>query len=282
MKSIIKWLGSKNKLLPIIKENMPLEYNKYIEPFFGSGTLFFNLQPEKAVINDINENIISLFKIVKDENEKDKLYNEIKKLDEQYYKLPFEKRKEYFFSIRDLFNTMTEPDIKKITLFVFLTNRCFNGIFKINKHGKCIVGFGEIKNAKRKNTIDKDKLDEMSKYLYENDILILNKDFNDIIEFSKENDFVYLDPPYVKNDKNSFTMYSKNDFGKEDNNRLYEMFKYLDNKKVKILMHNHNTDEIREKYKEWTIIPLKVNRFMSGRKNMKKMDYYNEVLIKNF
>ena len=287
IKSIIKWLGSKNRLLPVLEQNIPQKFNRYYEPFFGSGTLFFYLQPSNAVINDINEDIYNLYKIILDKNKQKLFMSRIRTLDNKYYILPFNKRKEFFFNVRDKFNKLknNKENIKRSIYFVFLTNRCFNSIFKTNKYGNCIVGFGELEGSKRKDTINKNNLINVIDYLSNNKIKIYNKDFEELLrihEKPKKGDFVYLDPPYFKDDKNSFTMYDKNDFGIEENIRLLELFKWLDKRGVYVMMSNHNVPQIKKMYKDYNIIPIKVDRFVSGRKNNHKMEKYNEVLIKNY
>ena len=295
LKSPIKWLGSKNRLLPKIYDNIDIDTIekikngkiKYFEPFFGSGTFFFSLKPKIAILNDLNTNIIYLYNTIKDKKKLGKLHNLLSTLDKNYYKNEFLDRKKFFFNIRDEFNKEKnkEMTLKKLSYFVFLTNRCFNAIFKTNKEGNTIVGFGEVEGAKRKNTIDKEKLININNYFNNESITFFNNDFDEVIRKSKikRGDFIYLDPPYISLDnKNSFTMYDKNDFSWEDNIRLRKLVDWLSRKGVLVLMSNHNSTLVRDLYSKYKIIPIKVNRFVSGRAGNKIMEEYNEVLIKNY
>jgi DNA adenine methylase len=271
---ILKWAGGKRQLLDQIKGLMPTQYNSYFEPFFGGGALLFELVPNKAVISDINKELILVYQTLQEDKS---FYLLIKRLKEH------EKNhsKEYFYEIRSMdqraeFSTL--PNWERAARIIYLNKACFNGLYRVNSKGFFNVPF----NGKEKvKTFDETNIIGIKEYLSINEILILNADFEKTIIYAKKGDFVYFDPPYDPlTDKLSFTSYSENDFGKEDQKRLARIFKELAGKGVFVMLSNHNTPLIRGLYSEYNIHIVLAKRMINS--DSSKRGDIEEVIITNY
>lgn len=250
-KPFLKWAGGKSKLIDQYKEYIPKEYDTYHEPFLGGGSLFFYLNPNKAILSDINEDLINVYKVLKDYSEE-----LIKKLKEHKEKHD----KDYYYKIR---SKKYEDSIERAARFIYLNKTCFNGLYRENKKGEFNVPIGNYKDP---DICSEEVLKNCSKILNKNNIIFKCQKFDNCRKNIEEKDFVYFDPPYVPLNKTSnFTSYTKYKFGIRNQELLYELCKYLKNKKVKIMISNSNTEFIKEMYKEFNIYEIKVNRSINSK-----------------
>lgn len=199
-KPFLKWAGGKTQLLPEIEKRVPLEIKAdrftYIEPFIGSGAVLFwmlNNFPnlEKAVINDINSDLINVYKIIK--SEPNELISALKELQNQFHGLQSkeEKEKEYFYRKRELYNTRSTDKVTQASLFIFLNRTCFNGLYRVNKSNLFNVPKGKYKNP---TICDAKNILAVSEALQK--VEILNGDYEETINYATENTFFYFDLPY--------------------------------------------------------------------------------------
>ena len=274
MKPFLKWAGGKTQILNKIIEYMPETYDNYFEPFVGGGALLLHLAPKKAYINDSNMELIFVYKSLQDDN----LFNEfINKLSEHEQK----HNEEYYYEIRALDRTKEFKDLpiyERAARMVYLNKTCFNGLYRVNSKG-----FFNVPSAK-KNTVktyDRENMKLLKRYFSYNQINVLNTDFEEAVKEAKEGDFVYFDPPYdILDNKASFTSYSKNSFGKEEQARLVKVFKELSNIGVKVMLSNHNTQYINELYKEFNIYIVKAKRMINSKADGR--GEVEEVIITNY
>ncbi|NPA53163.1 MAG: DNA adenine methylase [Aquificae bacterium] len=266
-KPFVKWAGGKRQLIKILKFYLPIEYKTYIEPFVGGGALLFETLPKKAIINDINAELINAYNVIK--NNVDELIESLK-----YHK----NEKNYYYYIRSLDPDKLTP-IERASRFIYLNKTCFNGLYRENSKGKFNVPFGNYKNPK---IVDEENLKAISEYLNTYDIKIFNGDYKEVCELAEKGDFIYFDPPYYPLNKTaSFTKYNKYDFTEKDQIELANLFKELDRKGCYILLSNSNTNFIRKLYKDYEIIELEANRFINSKGDRRGKSKI-EVLIKNF
>ena len=265
MQPFIKWVGGKRQLLDKIKESLPDSYNHYYEPFIGGGAVLFGIAPENATINDINTELIHTYKTIKQYPYE--LLEQITKLDSENCD------KNLYLQNRNRYNqkiTNKEYDIELAALFIWINKHCFNGVYRVNSKGLFNVPYNGAGNIQ---TVHSENLLEISNYLQK--VNILNQDFESIFESTQKGDFIFFDSPY----DNSFTDYSKSGFDKEDHERLAELFKRLHAKGCYCMLTNHNTDLIRELYKDFFIEEINVKRFINrngdGRQGV-------EIIIKNY
>ena len=262
-KPILRWAGSKRKQLGHLKNNIPEEFNTYIEAFVGSGQLFINGNFKKSVINDINSELINFYNCLKEDySQVFKIYNSFSKDKEEYYK------------VRSI-DVPSKNPFFDAARFIFLNENCFNGLYRVNLKGKFNVPFSKL-NSKKKAIEDFKKLS-----IYLQEVKIVNKDFEVLIKnYVKPNDFVYLDPPYALSNKKIFTQYDTKTFGLDDLVRLDLTLDHINRIGAHFLLSYADSEEIEFIKKKWNCIEISAYRSMSGFKN--KRNYQNECLIKNY
>lgn len=229
LKPLIKWSGGKSDEIKLFKDHFPETYDKYIEPFIGGGSVYFYLNPDNAVINDVHNELIDLYKAIADGKGKE-IYEFMRQTpndEETYYK------------VRDKMETNDYLDRAK--QFYYQRKTCFRGMLRYNKNGKFNIPFGRYKTINFEELLNED---------YE--ILlkrteILNKGFEYIFEnYDNENNFMFLDPPY----DSEFTDYGYCQFGKEEQQKLAFLFK---NTKIKCLMIIGKTEFIEKLYEGYIV-----------------------------
>lgn len=274
LKPFVKWAGGKRQLLDRLLELLPSQYNHYYEPFVGGGALFFHLKPPNAFLNDVNTDLLSIYKTLHDPTQFAKM---ILQLDEH------EKNhsEDYYYVIREM-DRMTGynelDDSIKAARLIYLNKSCFNGLYRVNSKGYFNVPFGKKDKV---NTYDIDNLKGINEYFLKNKIEITNLDFEDAVKNANTGDFIYFDPPYDPIDKkDSFTAYSKNDFNTNDQIRLANLYKKLDNKGVYLMLSNHNTKLINELYKGFKISVVEATRMINSKSSGRGS--VEEVIITNY
>ena len=288
-KPFLKWAGGKTQLLNTYSNMYPVEYikqrkiNKYMEPFVGSGAVLFylinNFSFESIVINDANPELITVYKVVKSKNI-ESLIRELKKLENEFLPLEKEKRKDFFYKIRDEFNKeitdYNESDIyhennyKRAAYFIFLNKTCFNGLYRVNKKGLFNVPFGDYKKPK---ICDEENLYAVHEGLQ--NVKITLGDFTQTKIYADERTFVYMDPPYRPISATSnFTSYSKNSFDDEEQVKLANYYKELDKKNSYLMLsnsdpkNNNPDDDFFDKlYNEFNIYRVDARRSINSKAN---------------
>ena len=263
-KPILKWAGGKTQLLEHLLPKIPKEYNKYIEPFFGGGALFFALKPNNSIIADSNPELINLYRVIaKDVNS---LISELKNLKNE---------KDFFYDMRKKeFSELSEIEAAART--IFLNKTAFNGLYRVNKKGQFNVPFGYYKNPK---ILDEDQLLAASKLLKKTKILL--GDFKDVLcKHAKKGDFIFLDPPYLPISKYSdFKRYTKEQFHEKDQILLANLVNKLSKKGCHILLTNSNHPLIHELYKDFNIDIYKTKRNINSKSTNRKGE---DIIVSNF
>ena len=268
---VLKWVGGKRQLIENFLELIPKNINLYCEPFLGGGALFFELQPKVAYVNDINENLILVYKIIRDDVEN--LIEELSK---------FKNESDFFYSVRDWdrnpekYNSLS--DVERAARIIFLNKTCYNGLYRVNNAGEFNSPFGSYKNP---NIINAPVLRAVSKYLNSAQIFLTSVDYAEILTKIPKKTFVYLDPPYDPiSTTSNFIGYSKGGFNRDEQIRLKECCDALTEKKIKFMLSNSKTDFILDLYSSYNITTLKAKRFInsvgSGRGNVE------EVVVRNY
>lgn len=274
LKPPVKWVGGKRGLLSQFDKHFPNSFNRYYEPFLGGGGVYFHLKPEKAVLNDVNPDLIILFKTIK--HDLDILMYKLKILQKKYHSLNDNKRKKYYYEVRTKFNNDSVDDAQKSAYFIFLNKTGYNGMYRVNSSGKFNVPHGRYKNPL---ILDDDNLRLVSSAL--KGAKLMNVDFEKAVAGAKKKDFVYFDPPYYPlNATANFTSYSKDDFGEKDQLRLVNLYKKLDKMGVKVMLSNSFTPFVKKQYKDFRQEVVKANRAINSKAN--KRGKIKELLILNY
>jgi DNA adenine methylase len=274
LKPFVKWAGGKTQIISKILKLIPNSFNTYYEPFLGGGALLLQLKPINAVVSDYNLELITAYNCFKNEEEFMLMIEEIIK-HQRYH------TEEYYYQVREM-DRSTEfinlPNFKRAARMIYLNKACFNGLYRVNSKGFFNVPSGKYTTV---NAYDEILYDNLSRYLSRSSISINNDDFEKAVLSAKRGDFVYFDPPYdTFDEKNSFTTYTKNAFGKDEQKRLAMVFKDLDNRGAKVMLSNHNTEFIRDLYSDFNIKVINarrsINSVSSGRGSVE------EVIITNY
>jgi DNA adenine methylase len=268
---VVKWVGGKRQLLPEIKKYIPKRISTYYEPFLGGGAVLFDLQPKKAIVNDINEELINLYRVVKEHAEE--LIEDLKK---------YENDSEYFYKIRELdrneevFSKLS--NIKRASRIHYLNKTCYNGLFRVNMAGQFNSPFGNYKNPNITNEIT---IRAVSKYLNDANIQFKCGDYEDALKGIRRGSFVYFDPPYDPvSDGSNFTGYAKGGFDRNEQTRLKLLCDKLNLKGVNFLLSNSSTEFILDLYKDYNIEIIKAKRSINS--NGDERGEVDEVLVRNY
>lgn len=220
----VKWVGGKTQLLDDIKKTLPRDLSRrnemtYVEPFVGGGAVLFWILQEypnitRAVINDINAELICTYRVIKYDVEN--LILELSRLQNEYLPLNEVDRKKYFLAQRERFNERETSEVEIAALFIFLNRTCFNGLYRVNSKGKFNVPHGRYANPK---ICDEETLRADSAVLQR--VEILCGDFAQTSKYAHDNVLFYFDPPYRPlTDTSAFTSYAKEGFDDAEQIRL--------------------------------------------------------------
>ena len=268
---VVKWAGGKRQLLSEIKRYIPRDFSTYYEPFLGGGAVLFDLQPLKAVVNDINEELINVYKVI--QNNVEELIQDLRK---------HVNEEEYFYRIRELDRNEEEysklTNVQRASRILYLNKTCYNGLFRVNSAGQFNAPFGRYK---RPNIVNEDTLRAVNQYFNEADIKFMCCDFEKAVESISKGDFVYFDPPYDPvSDSANFTGYAKGGFNREEQIRLKKLCDKLDSQGVKFLLSNSATSFITELYKDYHIEIIQAKRAINSKGN--ERGEVDEVLVRNY
>ncbi len=262
-KPFLKWAGSKKWLISSIEKFIPTHFNKYYEPFLGSGAVFFAIRPKNAYLFDFNEDLINTYKTLREYPEK-----VIKKLK----KMPYDKN--FYYKIRD--NFKSKNNIEKAARFIYLNRTCWNGLYRENSKGKFNVPFGRFENPK---ICDEDNIKAVAQIL--KNIHLHACDFEEAVSDAKTGDFIFFDPPYITGHKNNgFHSYNEKLFKWEDQERLADVAKYLDKKGCLILITNAEHKSIKKLYCKFRI--KRVSRHSVIAADIKNRRKIKELIITNY
>jgi DNA adenine methylase len=268
---VVKWVGGKRQLLQDISNHIPDKFFTYYEPFLGGGAVLFHLQPNRAVVNDINEELINIYAVIRDNLEE--LIEDLKR---------HKNEADYFYEIRELDRdkkTYSQlSNIEKASRIIYLNKTCYNGLFRVNQQGEYNAPFGRYKNP---NIVNETTLRAVSNYFNRVKITFKCGDFEEAVKGIRKGSFVYFDPPYDPvSDSANFTGYNKGGFDREEQTRLKELCDKLDTKGVKFLLSNSATEFILDLYKDYNITIVQANRAINSKGD--KRGKVDEVLVKNY
>jgi DNA adenine methylase len=227
-RSFLRWAGSKRKLLSVLTEHLPPEFNQYIEPFAGSACVFFRLRPRKAVLGDINTDLIETFREVK---------YRCAAVAAQLHKL--KKSKRIFLQLRSL-EPQTLSASARAARFIYLNRCCFNGIYRTNLKGKFNVPYGGDRSGELPSATS---LRSCSKSLKAAELN--NGDFETTSWRARPGDFVYLDPPFSVKARRVFKEYGANIFGQHQLTRLRAWLERLADSRIRFLVSYAESKRVR-------------------------------------
>jgi len=256
-KPFVKWVGGKRQLAKQFRD-MKLyppdgfcsETATYFEPFAGGGAMFFDLYPKRAVLSDLNGELIVTYNVIKSDLEK-----LIKKLKEHQKR----NNKEYFLKIRAQ-DTSRLSDVSIAARFIYLNRTCFNGLYRVNRRGQFNVPYGKNKNPL---ICDEINLKKVHNSLQQTEILC--RDYKKVLDKARKGDFIYFDPPYYPvNPTSSFTSYTKEGFFEKEQKELRDVFVKLHKRGCFVMLSNSDTKFINDLYSGLDE-KITINKVFAGR-----------------
>lgn len=236
----LRWAGSKQRLLGQILPFIPSNYGRYYEPFLGSGALFLALQPDRATLSDFSEEVVGVWKAVRDHY--------------QYladYLRPLKPDKSIFYDIRGS-RSAIYPE--RAAEFLYLNKTCWNGLYRVNSKGEFNVPYG----APQTDFIfDEDNLKRCSRLLKRNGVSLSRCDFAQALRTPRAGDLVFLDPPYVtKHNLNGFRDYNERLFSWADQERLAATARRLVDRGVHVIISNADHADVVGLYDDFRLVQL--------------------------
>ena len=258
----VKWQGGKKRLLPAYDALFPSHFEMYHEPFLGGGAVFLYLRHvgrvDRALLSDLNGELIHLYRIIRDEVEA--LILEL----EQY---PYEK--EFYYAVRDKLPEDLDP-VKQAARMLYLNRTCFNGLYRVNKQGKFNVPIGRYDTPVVCNASN---LRNVSRLLQ--GVELQRWGYETIVDMARPGDFVYLDPPYQP-----LTVAGTGDpeaFNESQQGKLHEIFRLLDRRGCLVMLSNSATREVRHLYRSWDMKEIAAHRGAAKRRGR-----HVELVIRNY
>jgi DNA adenine methylase len=277
-KPFVKWVGGKRQLLSQFKERgfyPPSDFdpakNTYFEPFVGGGAVYFDLLPLKANINDINTELITTYKTIRDD---------VNGLISELATGGYVYDKEVFLNVR-AWKTGNLSDLKRAARFIYLNRTAFNGLYRVNRSGQFNVPFGRYNNPQ---ICDEDNLRRVSHIL--KNTRIENGSYKYVLNQAKKGDFVYFDPPYYPVSKTaSFTAYSNDVFLQQEQEELRDTFLELHNRGCFVMLSNSDTPFVESLFKPFKKEGITVHKLQAGRNinsNAEGRGKVFEILVTNY
>ena len=260
---IFPWVGSKQRLLPALREYYPKGFKNYFEPCCGSASVFFDLFNRgfrgQAVLADLNPLLINTLATIK---------KDPAGLVKRFQHYADRHSEEYYLRIRAQPHSLLS-DEENAARFLYIVKSSYNGFWRENSKGVCNSAWGKNKKV----SLDSDATHTFSHALQGTDLL--QGDFGNVLN-AKANDFVYLDPPYDE----TFSDYSAIKFGQEDHKRLHHICCQLDKRHALFMQSNSDTLFIRHLYRDFQIVEVKAQQLIAS--NSAKRGTRNELLIMNY
>ncbi|MCC4590178.1 Dam family site-specific DNA-(adenine-N6)-methyltransferase [Xanthomonas campestris pv. cannae] len=258
----LKWAGGKRWLAKSCPNIFSASRNlRYVEPFLGSGAIFFSLGIRAAMLNDVNAELIDTYIAIRDNwsavNEKLKEHHA-------------SHSPEHFYKVRSQF---PRTQHERAARFIYLNRTCFNGLYRVNVRGEFNVPIGTKSNV----ILDTDNFEKISKILA--DVDLRSEDFEVIVNECGEGDFIFADPPYtVRHNNNGFVKYNEKLFSWADQERLKAALASAVGRGALVVVSNADHPSIRELYKGFRIDVLERQSVMASESARRKAT--TEVLIR--
>ena len=283
MKPMLKYRGGKSREIPLFRKYIPTSFSSYIEPFLGGGAVYFHLEPEQAIINDVNSKLITFYECVR--NHYDDMRTELDLIQELYERnqADYKARKALapdgrvpnanealYYRIRDMYNGKIPAEYLDGVLYFFINKTAYSGMIRFNSKGEYNVPFGRYSNLNTKLITQ-----EHSQLLQRAEVL--QEDYSAVFERAQADDFMFLDPPYdcVFNDYGNIDM--MNGFDEEQHRRLAADFKNLSCRALMVIGKTPLTEElygkfIKDEYRKNYAVNIR-NRFKNDAKHIVVVNY---------
>jgi DNA adenine methylase len=257
---LLRWAGSKRKLLPILLSSIP-SFSRYVEPFAGSACLFFALYPGRAILSDFNHELMETYYFIREHP---------LRVAETLAQMP--STPHFYYSLRSMKPTDLDP-INKAARFIYLNRHCFNGVYRTNRQGAFNVPRGI-----RTGSMPSPKEFLACAAMLRGAVLLAG-DFEGALSDVKKGDFVYLDPPYAKPGSQNLGEYGYGAFSEADLPRLFVALEAIDRKGATFLLSYRYSRRLVSSIERWNYRTVMVRRHVAG--FVKHRSNVKELLVSN-
>ena len=279
MQPFLKWVGSKRKLAKTIASKIPARYDWYFEVFLGSGAVFFELLPKKAVLSDTNLELINCYIQLRDRPEAS--IGMLREFAIGYQaNLRSGSAKTYYYHIRNLDRDrrgrwlLLTPEYRAAR-FIFLNKTAYSGMWRVNRKNEMNVPFG---NYQQPNICDLDRLWRCSEALQGK--VIRHASYDTVVPYMTPQDVAYVDPPYVAtSDTANFTGYSDSAFTLSSQSKLADCLDTLTQQGKRWVASNSNTAWVRDRYSQYCITEVERSGAINCKPNLRSP--VSELIINN-
>ncbi len=262
MQPFLRWAGSKRSLVRELARLFPLSARRYIEPFSGSACLYFRLEPDHAILSDLNIELMQT-------------YSEIRRDVELVLACfrRFPRGAGGYYRVRAI-DPKTLAPAEAAGRFLYLNRYCFNGIFRTNRLGRFNVPYGP---PRKPLTRFEERVRAASSLLQKTAITAV--DFGTVLECVDRGDFVYLDPPYVVDERRIFSEYLPGSFSRRDLHRLKEWLQEIDRRGAHFVLSYEESVEARSIASEWNVSIVSSRRNVAGFTGARRISH--ELIVSN-
>lgn len=260
-KTLLRWAGSKRQHVPFLRQYWSAApYKRYVEPFAGSAALFFAIEPERALLGDLNGELIDAYKALR--TDPDAVHGHL---------VAFPTGKSAYLQIR----AARRPDPAwRAARFLYLNRFCFNGLYRTNFRGEFNVPYGAPRN---------NRLPGIAELSVTADLLgraqLIHADFRASLDRVRAGDFVYLDPPYAVSGRRVFVEYGKEPFSTGDLDDLAEWLEEINRRGASFVLSYADGSEARSAFKQWQRRRFLVRRNVAGFSSARRNQY--EIFVSN-
>jgi len=259
---ILRWAGSKRKLLPLLIQASPKTFRRYAEPFFGSGVLFLRLGPDKALLGDLNADLIDAYQVVREHPRA--VWNRV---------IAMSQDADFYYEIRSISPSSLKP-LDRAARFIYLNRFCFNGVYRTNRSGHFNVPRGSGKLSVPEFPVFRDFANKLKH------AQLSCGDFEKLVGKTRDGDFLYLDPPYALGEKRDRGEYGAGSFRENDEDRLISAVRSASERGVKVLLSYSPSEGIKSKLTGWKFYNLSVTRSVAGFADQRRKA--DEILVSNY
>ncbi|WP_327094646.1 Dam family site-specific DNA-(adenine-N6)-methyltransferase [Nocardia vinacea] len=260
----LKWPGGKRWLVELHAHLFRFQFDRYIEPFLGAGSVYFHLKPEQAILGDLNEDLITAYRGIQQDPDG------VQILLEKHHVLH---NKEYYYEVR---KEIPPGLVARAARIIYLNRTCFNGIYRVNQQGLFNVPIGTRDQVVR----DTDNFAGVSRLLHGVDLR--HGDFEPLVDEAQAGDFVFLDPPYtVRHNTNGFIKYNEKLFSWDDQERLAKAATRAAERGAKVVVTNASHITVRRLYPGSVFKFRRVSRFSSISASGDSRKHFEELVITN-
>ena len=270
----LKWAGGKTRLLPQFEQYFPCRFQRYIEPFVGSGAVFFHMLPAVAVLNDANSTLIAAYQHLRAHVED--VIARLCEIRTRYHAMTPEGQRQEYYRARELYNRLPAGTIEKSALLIFLNKTGYNGLYRENSRGEFNVPFGRYNNPALFDTAN---LRAVSRALQS--VELVCDQYRCVVRAAQSGDFVYFDPPYMPLSKTaSFTSYTKDAFSLDQQADLAALARQLTGRGVLVMLSNSNSPVIRDLYRDFRLNEVWASRAVNSKADLRGK--ISELVITNY